>query len=121
MRAIVVALAVGGALSVALPTVAEAQQKKLDVRPEVRTKVKSAQDAIAKGNYSEAIRDLKDAKSVGALKGDEEYAVNELLIYAANGARDYRLLAQTSRSGSLPGGSLTACRSSTRWRARTTR
>lgn len=95
LRAIVVALAVGGALSVGLPTVADAQQKKLDVRPEVRTKVKSAQDAIAKGNYSEAIRDLKDAKSVGALKGDEEYAVNELLIYAANGARDYRLLAQT--------------------------
>ena len=95
LRAVVVALAVGGTLAVTLPTVAEAQAKKLDVRPEVRSKVKAAQDAIAKGNYSEAIRNLKDAKAVGALKGDEEYAVNELLIYAANGARDYRLLAQT--------------------------
>ena len=95
VRAVAVALAIGAAVLATLPTVAEAQQKKLDVRPEVRTKVKAAQDAATKGNFSEAIRQLKDAKAVGALKGDEEFAVNELLIYAANGARDYRLLAQT--------------------------
>ena len=83
-----------GASAVVMPTIAEAQ-KKLDVRPEVRTRVKAAQDAATKGNFSEAIRELKAAKALGALKADEEYAVNELLIYAANGARDYRLLAQT--------------------------
>ena len=93
LRAVALALVVGTGVLV-MPTIAEAQ-KKLDVRPEVRNRVKAAQDAATKGNFSEAIRELKAAKAVGALKADEEYAVNELLIYAANGARDYPLLAQT--------------------------
>jgi tetratricopeptide (TPR) repeat protein len=92
---VAVSLALGTVAVAALPFVAEAQQKKLDVRPEVRKKVVAAQEAANKGNFGETIRLLKDAKSSGPLKSDEEYAVNELLIYAANSAQDYRLLAQT--------------------------
>lgn len=93
--AIFLAAATGFVVVATLPTAAEAQQKKLDVRKEVREKVSAAQAAGQKGNFGEAIKLLKEAKGIGNLKADEEYAVNELLIWAANSSGDYKLLAAT--------------------------
>lgn len=93
--ALALAAAAGTFVLATAPTTAVADQKKLDVRKEVREKVSAAQAAGQKGNFSEAIRQLKEAKAIGNLKPDEEYAVNELLIWAANGARDYKLLTAT--------------------------
>lgn len=64
-------------------------------RQEVAEKAQAAQQAGNNGNYSEAIRLLKEAKSKGSLQPAEEQGVNELLIWAASGARDYGLLAAT--------------------------
>ena len=64
-------------------------------RQEVAEKAQAAQAAGQQGNYSEAIRLLKEAKSKGALQPAEEQGVNELMIWAASGSRDYGLLAST--------------------------
>jgi hypothetical protein len=88
------AVAGGGIVLATVPSTAVAQ-KKLEVRKEVREKVTAAQDDLKKGATADAIKHLKEAKAIGGLKPDEEYAVNELLIYAANSSRDYRLLADT--------------------------
>lgn len=64
-------------------------------RQEVAEKAQAAQQAGQRGNFTEAVRLLKEAKSKGALQPAEEQGVNELLIWAASSARDYRLLADT--------------------------
>ncbi|MGB5131681.1 MAG: hypothetical protein WBO00_03635, partial [Steroidobacteraceae bacterium] len=64
---------------------------------ETADRVKAAQEAGNKGNFSEAIRILKEAKVKGPLplSPQEEQAVNEYLIYAASSAKDYKLVIQT--------------------------
>ncbi len=64
-------------------------------RKEVYDKFTDAQEAAKKGAFSEAIRLLKEAKAKAPLSPQEEYAVNEYLIYAASSARDYRLVLAT--------------------------
>jgi tetratricopeptide (TPR) repeat protein len=64
-------------------------------RKEVADKVQSAKDAGAKGNFSEMISLLKEAKAKAPLSPQEEQGVNEYLIYAASSAKDYRLVVQT--------------------------
>ncbi len=80
--------------SVAVVAPAEAQQAG-GWRKDVAEKAKKAQEAGQAGNFREAIRLLQEAKSKGALQPAEEQGVNELLIWAASSARDYRLLAST--------------------------
>jgi tetratricopeptide (TPR) repeat protein len=87
------ALAVAG---IALPGDAVAQaQSKNGWREELATKAKDAQAAGQKGNYSEAIRLLKDAKAKSPLSPQEEQGINELLIWAASGAKDNKLVLET--------------------------
>ncbi len=88
------ALALVFAIGLALPASLEAQQSG-GWRQEVAEKAQEAQQAGQKGNFSEAIRLLKEAKSKGSLQPAEEQGVNELLIWAASSARDYGLLAAT--------------------------
>jgi tetratricopeptide (TPR) repeat protein len=76
------------------PTAAEAQTSG-GWRKEVAEKAQAAQDAGKKGDYQEAIRNLKAAKGMGSLSPQEEQGINELLIWSASGARDYKLLAAT--------------------------
>lgn len=64
-------------------------------RKEVADKVQAAQAAGQKGNYTEAIRLLKEAKAKAPLSPQEEQGVNELMIWAASGAKDHRLVLQT--------------------------
>lgn len=90
--ALALALGAGAALVV---TVQPAAAAKIELRKEVREKFVAAQAAGQKGNFNEAIKLLKEAKAVGSLKPDEEYAVNELLIWAASSAHDWPLLAAT--------------------------
>jgi tetratricopeptide (TPR) repeat protein len=78
-----------------LPAPAEAQQTAGGWRKEVADKAQAAQDAGKKGNYKEAIGLLKEAKAKAPLSPQEEQGVNELMIWAASGARDYGLLAAT--------------------------
>lgn len=73
---------------------AEAQQAG-GWRKEVADKAKAAQDAGQAGNFREAIRHLQEAKAKGSLSPAEEQGVNELLIWAASQAKDWRLLAAT--------------------------
>jgi len=82
------------AAAVIMPAPVQAQQSG-GWRQEVAEKAQAAQQAGQKGNYSEAIRLLKEAKSKGTLQPAEEQGVNELLIWAASSARDYGLLAAT--------------------------
>lgn len=64
-------------------------------RKELADKAKEAQTAGQKGNYSEAIRLLKEAKAKAPLSPQEEQGINELLIWAASGAKDHKLVLQT--------------------------
>ena len=64
-------------------------------RKELADKAQAAQAAGQKGNYSEAIRLLKEAKARGSLSPQEEQGINELLIWAASGARDDKLVLAT--------------------------
>jgi tetratricopeptide (TPR) repeat protein len=94
--ATVVSLALAGIVAVALPMQAVAQMQS-GWHKETADRVKAAQEAGKKGNFSEAIRLLKEAKIKGPLplSPQEEQAVNEYLIYAASSARDYKLVLQT--------------------------
>jgi tetratricopeptide (TPR) repeat protein len=80
--------------SVAVVDPAEAQQAG-GWRKDIAEKAKKAQEAGQAGNFKEAIRVLQEAKAKGPLQPAEEQGVNELLIWAASSARDYRLLAAT--------------------------
>lgn len=73
---------------------AEAQQAG-GWRKDVAEKAKAAQEAGQAGNFREAIRLLQEAKAKGPLQPAEEQGVNELLIWAASSAKDYKLLAAT--------------------------
>ncbi len=88
------ALSVAGLVFIALPGDATAQSQG-GWRKELAEKVKDAQEAGQKGNYSEAIRLLKEAKARAPLSPQEEQGINELLIWAASGAKDHRLVLQT--------------------------
>lgn len=95
MLAAVLTVPLGGIAIATLPTVATAQAQAGGWRKEIADKVKSAQEAGQKGNFNEAIRLLKEAKAKGSMSPTEEHGVNELLIWAASGARDHRLVLQT--------------------------
>ena len=94
LLATMLAIPLAGVLALALPSDAVAQSAG-GWRKEVADKVKSAQEAGTKGNFSEAIRLLKEAKAKAPLSPQEEQGVNEYLIYAASSARDYRLVIDT--------------------------
>ena len=64
-------------------------------RKELADKAQQAQAAGQKGNYSEAIRLLKEAKAKTPLSPQEEQGINELLIWAASGAKDPKLVIAT--------------------------
>ena len=64
-------------------------------RKELADKAQQAQAAGQKGNYSEAIRLLKEAKAKTPLSPQEEQGINELLIWAASGAKDAKLVIAT--------------------------
>lgn len=93
-RGAALALALMFTLAMAMPAPADAQQAS-GWRQEVAEKAHAAQEAGQKGNFSEAIRLLKEAKSKGSLQPAEEQGVNELMIWAASSAKDYSLLAST--------------------------
>jgi len=96
LLASVVAIPLAGIAALTLPMEAAAQaQTSGGWRKEVADKVKSAQEAGTKGNFSEAIRLLKEAKAKAPLSKEEEQGVDEYLIYAASSARDYRLVIDT--------------------------
>jgi len=82
------------AAAVVMSTPVQAQQSG-GWRQEVAEKAQAAQQAGQNGNFGEAIRLLKEAKSKGSLQPAEEQGVNELLIWAASSAREYGLLAAT--------------------------
>jgi tetratricopeptide (TPR) repeat protein len=87
-------LAVAGLAVVAVPTDAVAQTKD-GWRKELADKAQQAQAAGQKGNYSDAIRLLKEAKTKAPLSATEEQGINELLIWAASGAKDHKLVLAT--------------------------
>jgi hypothetical protein len=89
-----VALSVAGATIALLPSESTAQTQG-GWRKEVADKVAQAQAAGQKGGYAEAIRLLKEAKAKAPLSPQEEQGVNELLIWAASGAKDYKLVVAT--------------------------
>ncbi|HWN06952.1 MAG TPA: hypothetical protein VNO53_07290, partial [Steroidobacteraceae bacterium] len=64
-------------------------------RKELADKAAQAQAAGQKGNYSEAIRLLKEAKAKAPLSAQEEQGINELMIWAASGAKDHKLVLAT--------------------------
>ena len=64
-------------------------------RKEVADKLTEAQAAAQKGNFTEAVRLLKEAKAKAPLSPQEEHGVNEYLIYAASSAKDYKLVLAT--------------------------
>jgi tetratricopeptide (TPR) repeat protein len=64
-------------------------------RKEVADKLTEAQAAAQKGNFTEAIRLLKEAKAKAPLSPQEEHGVNEYLIYAASSAKDHKLVLAT--------------------------
>ncbi len=64
-------------------------------RKELADKAAQAQAAGQKGNYSEAIRLLKEAKAKVPLSPQEEQGINELMIWAASGAKDHKLVLAT--------------------------
>jgi len=96
LLASIVALPIAGIAVLTLPSEAVAQQAPSGGwRKEVADKVKSAQDAGKSGNFTEAIRLLKEAKAKAPLSPQEEQGVDEYLIYAASSAKDYKLVIQT--------------------------
>lgn len=95
MLATVLAIPLAGIAALALPLEAAAQAQSGGWRKEVADKVKSAQEAGNKGNFSEAIRLLKEAKAKAPLSPQEEQGVNEYLIYAASSVKDHKLVIQT--------------------------
>jgi tetratricopeptide (TPR) repeat protein len=95
LLAVVLAMPAAVLLATAVPTAAEAQQTAGGWRKDVAEKAQAAQEAGTKGNYQEAIKQLNAAKAMAPLSPQEEQGVNELLIWAASGARDYKLLAAT--------------------------
>jgi len=95
LLALALALPTGTVLLTAFPTAAEAQQTAGGWRKDVADKAKSAQEAGQKGDFKGAIALLKEAKAKAPLSPQEEQGVNELMIWAASGARDYNLLAAT--------------------------
>ena len=88
------ALALAGLAISALPGEALAQTQG-GWRKELADKAQGAKDAGQKGNFSEAIRLLKEAKAKGSLSPQEEQGINELLIWAASGAKDNKLVLET--------------------------
>ena len=88
------ALASTGLALLALPGDAIAQTQG-GWRKELADKAASAQAAGQKGNYSEAIRLLKEAKAKAPLSPQEEQGINELMIWAASGAKDHKLVLAT--------------------------
>jgi len=95
LLALALAMPVGAILFTAWPTVADAQQTAGGWRKDVAEKAQAAQAAGQKGDYKGAISLLKEAKAKAPLSPEEEKGVNELMIWAASGARDYGLLAST--------------------------
>jgi len=96
LLASLLAMPLAGIAAFTLPLEADAQaQSSGGWRKEIADKVKSAQDAGKQGNFSEAIRLLKEAKAKAPLSPQEEQGVNEYLIYAASSAKDYRLVIAT--------------------------
>lgn len=88
------ALSAAGLALMALPGESVAQTQG-GWRKELADKAAAAQAAGQKGNYSEAIRLLKEAKAKAPLSPQEEQGINELLIWAASGARDHQLVLAT--------------------------
>ena len=88
------ALSAAGLALLALPGESVAQTQG-GWRKELADKAAAAQAAGQKGNYSEAIRLLKEAKAKAPLSPQEEQGINELLIWAASGARDHKLVLAT--------------------------
>lgn len=88
------ALSVAGLSLAVLPGESVAQSQG-GWRKELADKAAQAQAAGQKGNYSEAIRLLKEAKAKAPLSPQEEQGVNELLIWAASGAKDHKLVLAT--------------------------
>ncbi len=88
------ALSAAGLALLALPVESVAQTQG-GWRKELADKAAAAQAAGQKGNYSEAIRLLKEAKAKAPLSPQEEQGINELLIWAASGAKDYKLVLAT--------------------------
>ena len=88
------ALSAAGLVLVAVPGDAVAQSKD-GWRKELAEKAQQAQAAGQKGNYSEAIRLLKEAKAKAPLSAQEEQGINELMIWAASGAKDHKLVLAT--------------------------
>jgi tetratricopeptide (TPR) repeat protein len=88
------ALAAAGLVLTALPGDAIAQSQG-GWRKELADKAAAAQAAGQKGNYSEAIRVLKEAKAKAPLSPQEEQGINELMIWAASGAKDHKLVLAT--------------------------
>jgi len=93
--AFLMALPVAGITALALTNEASAQATAGGWRKELADKAKTAQEAGTKGNYTEAIRLLKEAKAKAPLSPQEEQGINELLIWAASGAKDQKLVLQT--------------------------
>ena len=87
-------LAVAGLAVVAVTQDAVAQTQG-GWRKELADKAQQAQAAGQKGNYSEAIRLLKEAKAKAPLSPQEEQGINELMIWAASGAKDHKLVLAT--------------------------
>ncbi len=87
-------LSAGGLVLATLPGDAFAQTQG-GWRKELADKAKEAQTAGQKGNYTEAIRLLKEAKAKAPLSPQEEQGINELMIYAASGAKDNKLVIAT--------------------------
>lgn len=94
LLALALALPMAALLVTVAPTAAAAQTSG-GWRKDVAEKAQAAQDAGKKGDYQEAIKNLKAAKAMGSLSPQEEQGINELLIWSASGARDYKLLAAT--------------------------
>jgi len=93
--AILMALPVAGIAALTLSGEALAQAPVGGWRKELADKAAAAQTEGKRGNYSEAIRLLKEAKAKAPLSPQEEQGVNELLIWAASGAKDHKLVLQT--------------------------
>lgn len=94
LLAAVMALPLAGLAALTVATDAQAQTQG-GWRKEVYDKVTAAQSAGKSGNFSEAIRLLKEAKAKAPLSPQEEQGVNELMIWAASSAKDHRLVIQT--------------------------
>ncbi|MBM4218628.1 MAG: tetratricopeptide repeat protein [Gammaproteobacteria bacterium] len=87
-------LSVAGLSLAVLPAESVAQSQG-GWRKELADKAAQAQAAGQNGNYSEAIRLLKEAKTNAPLSPQEEQGINELLIWAASGAKEHKLVLAT--------------------------